>query len=334
MKRLCTLGVIAFLIGTSLAAAQGAGRGNQPPDFQTHMPWAAWEGGVNSGWAANPQAQQVSEPFKMFDNMYYVGLQNNSSLLITTSAGLILVDATTAAGADTVLESIKKLKFDPANIKYILISHGHNDHFGGAGKIKAAAPMARVGVSEPDWGLIELQQGSNGSGMPLTKDLVLKDNDVITLGDTSVKVHSTPGHSIGAVAFEIPAKLGGKTYRLLNMRLSIRQANVIELDEDYVKSIETLLQRGPWDGLLPEHAFTPILRGPLTAKDVYLGYQSTPKMDGPNASVQGQAFTNQFLNDVLKVAKDKLEYDKAHPPAPGTPPPTVPNTTLPSPRGK
>ena len=84
-----------------------------------------------------------------------------------------------------------------------------------------------------------------------------------------MKVHSTPGHSIGAVAFEIPARLGGKTYRLLNMRLSIRQANVLLLDEAYVKSIKRLIERGPWDGLLPEHAFTPILRGPLTAKDVY-----------------------------------------------------------------
>ena len=191
--------------------------------------------------------------------------------------------------------------------------------------------MARVGVSGPDWDLIALQQGSNGSGMPLTKDLVLNDNDAIKLGDTTVKVHTTPGHSIGAVAYEIPAKLGGRTYRLLNMRLSIRQANVLELDEAYVNSIKKLKMRGPWDGLLPEHAFTPILRGPLTAKDIYMGYQSTPKMDGPNASVQGAAFTNQFLDDVLKVATDKWEYDKTHPlPTPAL----IPNTQLPSPYGK
>ena len=151
MKHVCLTGVIAVLVSASLAA-QGGGRGNQPPDFQTHMPWAAWEGGVNSGWAANPEAQQVSEPFKMFDNMYYVGLQNNSSLLITTSDGLILIDATTAAGADTVLSSIRKLKFDPANIKYILISHGHNDHFGGAGKIKRP-PRWRVSACRVQTGI-------------------------------------------------------------------------------------------------------------------------------------------------------------------------------------
>lgn len=333
MKHACFAGAIAVVLASGPVIGQGGqgqGRGDAPPDFQTRMPWATWEGGYNSGWSGVPQAQQVSEPFKMFDNMYYVGLQNNSSLLITTSDGLMLVDATTANGAETVLSSIKKLGFDPANVKYILISHGHNDHFGGAGRIKQAAPNARVGVSGPDWDLIALQQGATGAGLPLTKDLVLNDNDVIKLGDTSIKIHSTPGHSIGAVAFEIPARIGGRTYRLLNMRLSIRQANVLLLDEAYVSSIEKLKQRGPWDGLLPEHAFTPILRGPMTAKDVYMGYQPAPKMDGPNASVQGAAFTSQFLDDVLKVAREKLEYDKTHP----MPPATIPNTNLPSPYGK
>src|SRR5207253_2844743 len=78
MKHAFLVGVVAILAGSSLAG-QGQGRGDQPPDFQTRMPWASWEGGYNSGWSSVPQAQQVSEPFKMFDNMYYVGLQNNSS---------------------------------------------------------------------------------------------------------------------------------------------------------------------------------------------------------------------------------------------------------------
>jgi L-ascorbate metabolism protein UlaG (beta-lactamase superfamily) len=102
------------------------------------------------------------------------------------------------------LDYIRKLGFDPANIKYILISHGHNDHFAGAGRIKQVATRARVGVSATDWDFI-----ATGKGLaeclppcvPLTRDLVLNDNDVIKLGDTSVKVHATPGHSAGAVAF-------------------------------------------------------------------------------------------------------------------------------------
>jgi glyoxylase-like metal-dependent hydrolase (beta-lactamase superfamily II) len=330
MKPACLIAAFALLTATALAGQGGQAGGSQPPDFQTRMPWAAWEGGFNSAWGGVPRAQQVVEPFKMFDNMYYVGLQNNSVLLITTSAGLILIDAAFPDTADLIANNVRKLGFDPADIRYILISHGHNDHFGGAGRFKQLAPGARVGVSGPDWELIALQQGAPASGLPLTRDLVLNDNDVIKVGDTAVTVHTTPGHSIGSVAFEIPARLGGRTYRLINMRLSIRQANALELSEAYVKSIEKLKQRGPWDGILPEHAFTPILRGPLTAKDVYLGYQSNPGMEGPNASVQGAAFTSQFLDDVLKVAGEKLAYDRANPMPPGT----IPGTKLPSPYGK
>ena len=319
MKHSFLIGVIAVLFSTPLAG-RGQDGGNQPTDIQMKMPWRAWEFGFQAGWAGVPRAQTMAEPFKMFDNIYYVGLQTDSVLLITTSDGLMLIDAAYGDTADLVLNSIRKLGFDPANIKYILISHGHNDHFAGAGRIKQVATRARVGVSAVDWDFIATGKGlaeCKPPCVPLSKDLVLNDNDLIKLGDTSVKVHSTPGHSAGAVAFEIPARAGGKTYRLINMRMSIRQANTLELSEAYAKSIEKLKQRGPWDGILPEHPYTPIRSGPITAKDVYLGYQE-PKPAGPNASVQGAAFTNQFLDDMLKVARQKVEYYKANPlpPAP------------------
>ncbi len=317
MKRFCLIGVIAVLFSTSLAA-HGQGGGDQPPDIQRTMPWRAWEFGFRAGWAGVPRAELVAEPFKMFDNVYYVGLQNNSVLLITTSDGLMLIDTAYGDTADLVLDNVRKLGFDPANIKYILISHGHADHFSGAGRIKQVVPNARIGVSAPDWDYIEAGEGLAVCSLPcvkLTRDLVLNDNDLITLGDTSVKVHTTPGHSYGAVAFEIPARAGGETYRLVNMRLTIRAANTLELAELYAESIVKLKQRGPWDGVLPEHPYTPFRSGPITAQDVYLGYQE-PSRAGPNASVQGAAFTDQFLDDMLTVAREKAEYYRANPPSP------------------
>ena len=99
------------------------------------------------------------------DVRQHVGLQY---LARSTSDGFILIDATTANGAETVLANIRKLKFDPANIKYVLISHGHNDHFGGAGQINKPRPT-RVGVG-PRLGSHRAAAGLNGSGLPLTKD--------------------------------------------------------------------------------------------------------------------------------------------------------------------
>ncbi len=319
MKLFCLIGVIAVVFSTSLTGhSQGGLVQPQPPDIQVEMPWRAWEFGFRAGWAGVPRAQMVAEPFKMFDNLYYVGLQNNSVLLITTSDGLMLIDSAFPDTAEMVLDNVRKLGFDPANIKYILISHGHADHFSGAGRIKQLVPDARIGVSGPDWDYIEAGEGLAVCELPcvkLTRDLVLSDNDLITLGDTSVKVHTTPGHSYGAVAYEIPARLDGETYRLVNMRLTIRAANTLELSELYAESLAKLKQRGPWDGILPEHTYTPIRSGPITARDVFLGYQEPA--NGPNASVQGPAFIDQFLDDMILVAREKAEFYRANPPVAG-----------------
>ena len=320
MKFWSLVGVIAVLLGVS--TGQGQIGGTQPAwdgktDIQMKMPWGAWEFGFRTGWAGAPRAAMIAEPFKMFDNIYFVGLQDNSVLLISTSDGLMLIDSAVPDAADGIINNIKKAGFDPANIKYILISHEHNDHFGGAGRVKQVAVNARLGMSAPAWEAIEGGQGlaeCRTPCVPIKRDLVFKDGDAITLGDTSVKVHSTPGHSLGAVAFELPARDGGRTYRLINMRLSIRQADSLALAEAYARSTEKLKQAGPWDGILPEHSYTPIRSGPITAKDVYLGQQQKPA--GPNASVQGAAFTAKFLDDIGKVAREKAEYYKAHPPSP------------------
>src|SRR5438105_3552400 len=135
MKFWCLIGVIAVLLGRSVG--QGQIGGTQPAwdgksDIQMKMPWGAWEFGFKTGWDGAPQAKRVAEPFKMFDNMYFVGLEDNSVLVITTSDGLILIDTAVPATSDGILNNIRKVGLDPANIKYILISHEHNDHFGGA----------------------------------------------------------------------------------------------------------------------------------------------------------------------------------------------------------
>jgi glyoxylase-like metal-dependent hydrolase (beta-lactamase superfamily II) len=81
-------------------------------------------------------AYQKIPPIKLFDNLFYVGPGNVSVWLIPTSAGLILVDTTEEPYVDHVFDSIRKVGYDPRNIKNILITHGHLDHFGGAARIQ------------------------------------------------------------------------------------------------------------------------------------------------------------------------------------------------------
>src|SRR3954470_17828982 len=109
--------------------------------------------------ARNVEYQEIA-PFKVMDNLYYVGPGTVSVWLIPTSQGLILIDAAQEPYVDKILENIKTLGFDPKNIKYILLTHGHLDHFGGATKIQKASGGARIALSEADWDFMATQEAN------------------------------------------------------------------------------------------------------------------------------------------------------------------------------
>src|SRR5215475_1050865 len=144
---------------------------------------------------------QKIEPFKVFDNLYYVGPGYVSVWLLTTPEGNILFDTAQEPYVDWVIGNIRKVGVDPKSIKYIILSHGHVDHFGGAAKIQAASG-ARVMAIEEDWKMIE-QTGNRrgGNAAPaegvVKRDMVVKEGDTLTLGGQTLKFHQTPGHTPG-----------------------------------------------------------------------------------------------------------------------------------------
>ena len=80
-----------------------------------------------------PRSEWHAEPAKVFDNLYFVGQTEYSAWAVTTSDGIIVVDALWDYSVeDEVVNGLRKLGLDPAKIKYVLLSHGHIDHAGGA----------------------------------------------------------------------------------------------------------------------------------------------------------------------------------------------------------
>ncbi|PYR78283.1 MAG: hypothetical protein DMF87_14485 [Acidobacteria bacterium] len=80
-----------------------------------------------------PPSQWHVEPAKVFDNLYFVGMTDWSAWALTTSQGIIVIDAIFDYSVeDEVVNGLKKLGLNPADIKYVLISHAHTDHIGGA----------------------------------------------------------------------------------------------------------------------------------------------------------------------------------------------------------
>src|SRR5438552_3965244 len=82
----------------------------------------------------NPnRASAYLEPKKAFDDLYWMGTPSRSTWALTTSDGIILYDTQGVYDAeDIIVGGLKKLGLDPAKVKYVLISHAHQNEVGGA----------------------------------------------------------------------------------------------------------------------------------------------------------------------------------------------------------
>lgn len=305
---------MALLAASGSPGAQGRGQGGgQPPiDWNSKMPWGPIEKAVQTRWGNLPRTAQRTEPFKIFDNLYYVGVQHVAAYLVPTNAGLILIDATYAETADMVLDSIRKAGFDPANIKYIVVTHSHFDHVAGVGRVKQVAPGARVVSSAVDWAEIEKQQSGPQAqrfGLPVTRDMVATDGEVLKLGDSTLKLHHAPGHSPGALAVELEARDGARKYRLVNPCVGLLNVPA-SLTQTYINSMEKVKKMGPWDGVFGSHAFlTP--RDPyISPRDFLLGPDTAKEGKRPHPAIQGSTVINDWFDQILKVAREKQAYEQ------------------------
>ncbi|HTG73654.1 MAG TPA: MBL fold metallo-hydrolase [Terriglobia bacterium] len=155
------------------------------------------------------RSQWHAEPVKVFDNLYFVGMTEYSAWAVNTSDGIILIDAIYDYSIeDEVANGLPKVGLDPKNIKYVIISHGHIDHAGGA-KFLQDRFGAHVIMGEADWDLLER---TGGAWPKPRRDMIATDGQRLTLGDTTLTLHLTPGHTLGTISTLIPVKDGGRPH--------------------------------------------------------------------------------------------------------------------------
>ena len=148
-----------------------------------------------------PRDSWHAEPMKVFDNLYFLGQTEYSVWAVTTSAGIILIDAIFDYSVDDeVSGGLKTLGLDPTAIKYVVISHGHSDHSGGA-KFLQDRYNARVILTAADWDLLDKSTQTKPR-----RDMVATDGQKLTLGDTTLTLYNTPGHTLGTLSTLIPVK--------------------------------------------------------------------------------------------------------------------------------
>ena len=155
------------------------------------------------------RATWFTEPAKVFDNLYFVGTKIHSSWAMTTSEGIILIDTLyDYASEEAIVGGLRKLGLDPAAVKYVIISHAHGDHVGGA-KLMQDRFGARIVMGAPDWDSIEKSVNQYPNGKP-KRDISATDGQMVTLGDGFVTLVLTPGHTPGTVSMFFQVKDNGQ----------------------------------------------------------------------------------------------------------------------------
>jgi metallo-beta-lactamase class B len=155
-------------------------------------------------------------PYRVIDNVYYVGTNAIAQFLITTRAGNILLDSGFEASVPRLRQNIEALGFRYADTKLLLTSHAHIDHVQAHALVRQQTG-ARVVVSALDAPFVE--QGGKGETVfdgvyawtACPVDLRVNDGDEVKLGATTLTAHLTPGHTLGATTWTMKVTERGQS---------------------------------------------------------------------------------------------------------------------------
>jgi metallo-beta-lactamase class B len=162
----------------------------------------------------HPEWTTPLAPFRIADNLYYVGSKDLASYLIVTPQGDILINSSLKSSPPLILHNIEQLGFHIRDVKILLISHAHFDHDAGSAEIKRLTG-AKYMVMDADVPVVEsggLKDFAYPSDryLPVHVDRILHDGDQVRLGNTILTAHKTPGHTRGCTTWTLRAVLDGK----------------------------------------------------------------------------------------------------------------------------
>jgi metallo-beta-lactamase class B len=151
------------------------------------------------------------EPTRIFDNVWALGDEGTTVYAVVTPAGIVLIDVLYPDKYEkTLLPQMAKAGLDPAQVKYVLITHGHADHFGGSTYFQQTYG-AKVALSPVDWDLVEKAKMPAGHPAP-HRDVEVKDGETITVGGVAFTAVYVPGHTPGSLAWMFPVMDGGQRH--------------------------------------------------------------------------------------------------------------------------
>ena len=169
---------------------------------------------TGAGAPRRPPARETwyAEPAKVADNLYFLGTKIHSAWAIVGSQGIIVIEALyDYAAKDEILDGLKKLGLDKNQVKYVILSHAHADHDGGAKLLQDEIPGAHLIYGAEDWEAVD--KSANHAGGKPKHDMVGTDGMKVSVGDASVQIVTMPGHTPGTLSYLFEVRDNGKPLR-------------------------------------------------------------------------------------------------------------------------
>ncbi|MFK7854716.1 MAG: MBL fold metallo-hydrolase [Granulosicoccus sp.] len=193
-------------------------------------------------WLNTPADQKI-EPWQPFDNVHFVGVCWVSAWLVHTDDGVIMIDGLYGPFKQMIVDNIQKTGTDLSDIKYVLMTHGHFDHVGGAAALKPVLPNAKFVMTQKGWDeAIQSSAKSKGSRRAwdmIEPEMVVADGDEISVGDNTFTVIETPGHTWGTASYLYNVKDGDNTHRAITIGgLGLNAIDGPAQVEAYIESVD------------------------------------------------------------------------------------------------
>ncbi|HEY4363075.1 MAG TPA: MBL fold metallo-hydrolase [Bryobacteraceae bacterium] len=245
-------------------------------------------------------------PTRLFDNLSVVGSVGTVVYILQTSQGLILIDAGYPEQVDSVLiPGLKALHFDSAQVRYVIVTHGHSDHFGAARYLQDTYG-AKVFLSKADWDLLDAPP-AQGKGAPAPqpkRDQVVADLQPIVLGDTSILPVLIPGHTPGALALIFPVFDNGKKYMAGLFGGTVLTPGFVSAQglRDYIQSVPRYARIAAENHVTVEVQNHPLMDG-FAARLQLLKQRGAQQ---PHPFVIGEQAYAAFLNVMSECAQAQL----------------------------
>lgn len=267
----------------------------------------------NKAFNTNPSIARI-EPFRIADNLYYVGDKKVCIHLIDTGDGLILIDSGYLGATHLLVDSIWRAGFDPQNVRWIIHTHGHHDHYGASEEFRIMYGT-KLAISKVDARIITGTDISSAS-FPFAKvpqfDHEIEDGEIFELGNVKIRCVLTPGHTDGVLSlfFEVTdngttylaGMLGGAGVNALTLPYICRNKRKEDPTQQMLRSIEKI-----WDEPVVVHLGNhPYNNRTLQKREQQLKEGGNPFV----APDSWRSFLGDLKEKVEKIIKDNEELEK------------------------